>query len=1295
MHVPLASFITSRRHWVGGLVGFVMGTALLIGMATDVPLFSSAHQATHLEEDEPHLVFLIGEREYNTKKTLSAFAREELQPRGFRTTFVYADSQASGNDFPGLDVLQEADLLVLSVRRRTPPDEQMALIQQYIGSGKPVLALRTASHAFALRKGNPPEGHAQWQGLDEEVLGAPYEGHHSEEGAQVAMTLDSGNHPILRGLVSTKFHSGGTLYRYGAMNSTTEVLLRGRQVQDQDQRKPIEWTNTEPVAWTNTDDDGGRVFYTSLGHPKDFEQRPFRRMLTNAVYWSLGQEVPRDMTIAGNAEVEEYLRSRPGRGEIGGESQPVPPREALKAFEVAENLDIELVASEPTITQPLKLSFDPRGRLWVMQYNQYPYPEGVQIVDYDRHMRAKFDTVPAPPPKGAQGVDRVTVLSDTNGDGTYDSAEDVITGLNIATSIVVGRGGVWVLSPPYLLFYPDPDSDGKPDGPPEVRLRGFGLTDTHAAANGLIWGPDGWLYGAQGSTAESTVSSAVTKEVHFQGQAVWRYHPETKVFELFAEGGGNTWNPAFDRKGRLFSGTNAGVRGLHYKQGAYYEKSWGKHGPLTNPYAFGFFGHMKHTGNSDRFTHTIQIYEGEGLPDRYEGRLIGVNALQGRVQTVELKPRGSTFETIEKNRILETEDQWSRPLDIETGPGGAVYISDWYDDRLTHVDPSDNWHRASGRIYRISGPDTQSVEPFDLTQRTTDELIDLLSHPNRWYRRTAVRLIGDREDQSVVPRLKRMVEENTGQLALEALWALNLSGGFDKAFMPVALRHPDPHVRRWTVRLIGDARQVPDEVAPLLAELARTESNVEVRSQLASSAKRLPGEAALPIIRALLSRDEDVDDPHIPLQLWWALEAHVESERTEVLELFENPSFWKQPLVDQVITKRLTKRYVRGGGKQNLNAAARLLTLAPGEHHTQLLMNGLQEGLRGRELTDMPLALEKALEAYRQRIGQSDVALGLRQRRSEAPKRALTIIEDPKADNARRLEYLKILREVPQPEAVPTLLKVLRKSSSDAVRIEILKTLRRYDNPDISEQVIELYPGDLRAHPEMRAQAIDLLVSRKSWTKDLLKTIEGVRALIEPEDIPRQAVEQMALHNDPEIVRSIEKYWPEVRSRTPAQVQQKIEETAQVLRSGSGDAEAGRSVFMSACGRCHALYGEGGAIGPELTGYDRDNLENLLLNTIDPNASIRAGYVSYVVRTKDGRVLTGIVEDRSGGTITLRSLSGQTTTISDGQIEEMKEMQNSIMPGGLLEPLTDQEVQDLFAYLQSDSPPESSSEDAN
>jgi len=171
-----------------------------------------------------------------------------------------------------------------------------------------------------------------------------------------------------------------------------------------------------------------------------------------------------------------------------------------------------------------------------------------------------------------------------------DHAKDFIGGLNLASGFAIGYGGVFIVQSPYLLFYPDANGDDVPDGDPEVLLTGFGMEDAHAFANSLTWGPDGWLYGAQGSTVSANI-----RGIEFQ-QGIWRYHPKTKKFELFAEGGGNTWGIDFDRFGNLFAGGNTLEPLCHHVQGAYYVKGFGKHGPLHNPYSFGYFQPVEHKG---------------------------------------------------------------------------------------------------------------------------------------------------------------------------------------------------------------------------------------------------------------------------------------------------------------------------------------------------------------------------------------------------------------------------------------------------------------------------------------------------------------------------------------------------------------------------------------------------------------------------------------------------------------------------------------------------------------------------
>lgn len=275
-----------------------------------------------------------------------------------------------------------------------------------------------------------------------------------------------------------------------------------------------------------------------------------------------------------------------------------------------DGFEVQVFASEPDIRQPVASCWDHKGRLWVIEYLQYPAPEGLKPLTVDVYLRTEYDRVPEPPPKGPRGKDRIKILEDTDGDGKADKVTTFLEGLNLASAIAVGYDGVFIGQAPYLLHYSDKNHDDKPDGDPEVLLTGFGLQDAHAVVNSLAWGPDGWLYGAQGSTVTARI-----RGIEFQ-QGIWRYHVPSKRFELFAEGGGNTWGLDFDKTGQAFGSSNGGFITFHMTQGGNYWKGFSKHGPLHNPFAYGYFDCIPYEGNKKGGHVTPGGIFYRGLPSR-------------------------------------------------------------------------------------------------------------------------------------------------------------------------------------------------------------------------------------------------------------------------------------------------------------------------------------------------------------------------------------------------------------------------------------------------------------------------------------------------------------------------------------------------------------------------------------------------------------------------------------------------------------------------------------------------------
>lgn len=954
------------------------------------------------------------------------------------------------------------------------------------------------------------------------------------------------------------------------------------------------------------------------------------------------------------------------------------PAEASKTFTVPDDLALDQVLAEPAVKQPVSLSFDERGRLWVVQYRQYPHPAGLKMLSRDVYWRVVYDKIPPPPPNHFRGKDTITIHEDTDGDGVFDKQTTFLDGLNIVTSVLPGRGGVWVLNPPYLLFYPT--KGDVPSSTPVVHLQGFGLEDTHSCASNLHWGPDGWIYGSHGSTVTANITRPGSKEKPIQmiGQHIWRYHPEKKRFEIFAEGGGNAFGVEIDSKGRVYSGHNGGnTRGFHYVQGGYYRKGFEKHGVLANPYTFGFFEMMK-SNAAPRFSHTFVIDEAPGLPARYRGKLFAVVPLMSHVMMSEVRADRSSYQTKDLGPVVKSSDTWFRPVDIKPAPDGSLFVADFYEAKIAHLGHNDGViDRDSGRVYRLRAKGAKAYRPADLGKKTAAELVESLRSDNRWVRETARRLLGNRRDASVIPALRTMLAHGTGQDALEALWALNALGALDADRAAALLVHPEPMVRAWVVRLIADDDRLGPTLAAKVAERARSENAVQVRSQWACSARRLPVAEGLPIIAALLAHDEDAGDIHVPLLLWWAIETHCGKDREAVVHLFRESPLWRAKIVEQTILPRLLRRLGAAGTQKDLQACTELLRLAPEKTHGLALLKGFEAAYKGRSIAGLPPALMREID----KLGGGSVAFGVRQGRNEAVTRALALAAQSRTPVAERVALIETFGEARQPRCVPVLLTVLSGKEPDAVRRAALGALQAYRDPAIGAAVVRLYP---QLAGEVREAAETLLTSRKEWGVQWVEAVDAGKIM--PRAIPRDAVRKLLLHRDERLRDLVRKHWGDVKGATTAEMKKEIDRLVVVVSTGTGDPYAGKKLFMTRCGTCHTLHAKGGSVGPDLTPYKRDDSLQLLLHVVNPSAEIREGYENHVVVTESGRTLSGVLLEKDNRVVVLRTSDGQKVVLQKDDVAEMAVSGVSLMPEGLLHELGEQQVRDLFAYLRTSQP---------
>jgi putative membrane-bound dehydrogenase-like protein len=1003
------------------------------------------------------------------------------------------------------------------------------------------------------------------------------------------------------------------------------------------------------------------------------------------------------------------------------------PVESAAKMRPGKDFAVDLLLSEPHVAQPTHFSFDERGRLWVAQYRQYPYPAGLTMLSRDKYYRAHYDKVPPAPPNHDRGADIISIHEDTDGDGIFDKHKVFLDDLNLANAVVRGHGGVWVMHTPYLLFYPDRNNDDVPDGNPEVRLAGFGLEDTHSVANGLVWGPDGWLYGAQGSTTSCRVTRpgidpTNSPGIYFEGCMVWRYHPDTRAFEIFAEGSGNTFGLDVDAQGRLYSGHNGGnTRGWHYVQGGFYQMQGvdaAKFGPPRNPYAFGELPMMRMTNNPVRFTHFGAIAGGTAMPPQAAGLLLTLDPLHNTVLASERLPRGATFETVDREPACRSEDETFRPLYIANAPDGSMFVSDMCEFYIAHgqhyqnqIDPT------SGRIYRLRGKDAMLEKDTNLQRKTTDELIALLSHPNKWHRDTAVRLLGERKDGKAAGKLRKLIKRDAGLGALNALWALHQSAGIDEATALAGLKHTHAPVRMWTARLLGDewgmqrnlgigiherpralvvapsqgpsdratakvqllkleTGVLPDKLFKALLAQAVVETNPEVLSQFASTARRLDASEALPLVAAVLGHDEAIDDPYIPLLCWWVFEAHIPSANEEVLALFESQAFWNEPIVFEHILPRLARRYAVDDKRTELLVCAQLFQRSPGAKHSSQLMKGFEEAFRGRAMTGLPDELITAIS----KSGQAPLVFRVKQGDAAAVAEALKVIQDPKAKDDERLVLTRAFSEVHEPAAVPVLLVIASSSVPDTLRKNAFTALSSYDDENIAVKTIELLPA---LSSELQTAAFTLLASRASWSVRLLDAVQSGKA--KRAAVPEEIAIRLRASKDKHVSDLATRLLPKPES-IGAEFEKRIDEINTVLKRAPGNPYAGEAAFTQRCAACHKLFFKGGNIGPDLTSYQRDNLGTMLLSIVNPNAEIREGFQYYTVETKDERTLSGFFVDRDNQITVLRGLDGENITLRSSEIVELQPTGRSLMPEGLLDGMTEQDLRDFFAYLRISQP---------
>ena len=965
-------------------------------------------------------------------------------------------------------------------------------------------------------------------------------------------------------------------------------------------------------------------------------------------------------------------------------AQPLSAVETAATAELPPGFRLEVFAAEPDVRNPIAMATDGRGRLWVAE-NYTWAGNGLGVWD---------DTL----------RDRLVVFADTDGDGTHDERTVFWEGGTRLTSVAVGLGGVWVLDLPQVLFIPDANEDLVPDGPPEVVLDGFDQDSVgHTPANGLTWGPDGWLWGRHGIQGTSKIGppGASDSQRVQVNTGVWRYHPGRRVVEKVMDGMTNSWGTDFDAHGETFVINTVIGHLWHAVFGSHVERMYGTD---LEPHVYDLIPQVAdhvHWDSGEAWSDVrdgisdgtsaaggghahigLMIYQGGTWPETYQGGVFTLNLHGRRINHDLLAPQGVAYAASHGDDLCFMADPFFRGMDLVAAPDGNVYIADWSDTGECH--DHDGVLRSTGRIYKLIYGD---AEPGPAPHLAADDSAALRQHlfaANQWWSRAAVREWQTRSLRGAdladdVAWLRVQASEAESPLhRLRALWALAAIGdALDQQLLLSGCRDADPFVRSWGVRLLVDevrrgGPQPAAEVVDALVAMAAEDLAPPVQLHLASAIARLEGDAAWRVAAALASRDTFASDNRFGQLIWYGLAPLVEQRPVAAVRL---ASAAKLSSLRRSLARRLA-----GLVEKQPQAAAALLQFAVKADAAARgdLVSGFADGLRGWRQAGPPpgyAAMSAKLaaasdDATRSRLRELDIVFGEGRGIDEVRQIAL----DGSATAEARREAIAAFAASAPVDGAAVLQGLLGDRSVIAAA---LQGLARFDDPATPQAAITrlgvFAPADRKA-------LVDLLASRPAYASALLDAVASGR--IAREEISAFHARQIADVGDDALTARLVDLWGEVR-QSDADRRALIDRlrgqlTAETL--AAADHSRGRGLFARDCGTCHVLYGEGRSLGPDLTGSNRTNLDYVLENVVDPSASVGEGFRAVTFLLEDGRSLTGVISQADDRTLTIRTAT-ETLVLDRREIDEQAVQSKSLMPDGMLASYADADIRDLVAYL--------------
>ena len=954
-------------------------------------------------------------------------------------------------------------------------------------------------------------------------------------------------------------------------------------------------------------------------------------------------------------------------------------KKALDSFQIEPGMRIELIAAEPLVVDPVALAFDENRQMYVVEDRGYPDPaEGGSTTT----------------------LGRVALLKDTNGDGVYDKRHEFATGLTYPNGLMPWKGGVFVTCSPDIYYLKDTDNDGIADIR-KVVLTGFFATQTaQIRMSHPTMGLDGWIYVTAGLNG-GKVSSPDHPErpvVEFK-QSDGRFNPET--FEFQVTGGKSQFGLTFDAYGRRFGcsnrrpimhsvmepwylNRNANLLFNETVQNVSKVEAEATVYPVSHAVTSADFI-PKLIGRSHAGTFTaasgLMVFNGTGLTAAHQGNIFICESAQNLIQRQIVHPDGVSFRSetaYEGREFISSTDEWFRPVSLQHGPEGALYLADMHRKVIDHPAyiPEEargglDWEsgKTDGRIYRIVRNDFVEKK-YDAStglssHSSVESLVKALSSPEEWERNTAHRLLLERNDRTAASSLKNVALNSVyPESRARALWLLQSLQSLDLATVKAALADKIAGVREQAVLLAGELSQKYPALVQAVVS-SSTDADMRVRYNCALVLGSLEGKDVIQSLAKIAAHDGA--DQWVRA----AVLSGIEKRMPEFLTAFRAQQN-AQPIAFASVMKDLGQLFGNGASAADCRLLLQEVLVSKGDPEWRIAtLLGLAEGLNGRskEFGKSPKGLLYAVQgsdASAMSISSLDAFIS----------RVLGIAGNSNEKTRLRVLATALLAYTDFDRSHTTLQKMVATSTPPELLLEVISAFTGLNDSRGAATLLEKQSWSAYT-PRIKSAVIAAVVSKPAYINELFAAIE--KGNIKGAELSSADRTRLMSDKNTQISERAKALFKELEGGD----RMKVYNDYRAALSSNAEAKLGKAVFQKACSACHTYQNVGGKVGPDLTGVKNQPADALLLHILVPNYEVLPAYQSVSVSTNDGRSFSGWLVSENENSLTLRTTFGTDESILRKNVATLSNSGLSLMPDGLEQAITKEEMSKLIAYLKA------------